>query len=217
MNPYTMSEAGILLSDSSMVHNGDTLQVNDKLALKLEIELKSFIFSVTVDAPENVLWTSNSMILSEIPGSQLTLYLNYNSSGEKQITIKAHYIDERIQETALRIHLVSFTDITPPLIRVDSLNYEISSNRDTIISNMDSLWLKVRIVDADSRLDFNTLRIENESFDSVEILDTNYVTAYKHFNLQGITNPFQIEISAKDIHGNNQIEQYWIRRKQQLP
>jgi hypothetical protein len=218
LNPYTISEAGILISDSSMVHTGDTLQVNATYALELEVELKDFIYSVTVEALGNTLWPTKNVVLGDIGGSKLTFYLKYDSSGDKRIIVKAHYIDARTKETILLVHLVTYTDNTPPLIRIDSLNYELSSNRDTIISDVDSLWLKVRITDANSRLDSNALSIENESFDSLEFLGTNSAIGYKHFDLKGITtNPFQIEISANDIHGNNRIEAYWIRRKQQIP
>ncbi len=217
INPYTISEANIVLAETSMIQNGSTFLAGSNLSLTLYIELKDFLDKVILSAPGNdsVLWVDTSIAMNSLTGSILSFKLRYHTSGQKQIRFDTYYKDGRMKVTTISLSLTNYSDTIPPLARIveRAVYYTISNTRDTIYSINDSLPLQLLITDANSKLDFASLTIDNAAFDEVDIRDTSKVYVYKSFDMATVSSPKQIEISAKDIHGNTCNEIYWIRKQ----
>lgn len=218
-NPYTISEAGITIENGS-ISNNDTLLVNNKYEIVLGVELREFLDKMVLKSPDNDpnLWVDTSVYMNDIESSIITFYVRYSTSGQKEVRIECHYEDGRMKVISIYLQLMNYSDTLPPLVRIVSqpVFYSVSSNGDTIISNNDSLPLQLKIIDANSRLNTNSITINNGAFDLIETLDTLSVYAYKSFSLAGISTSQQIDISAKDIHANKCLQLYWIRKKQEL-
>ena len=218
-NPYTIAEAGITIENGSLL-DGDTVEVGQKYGIILGLELKEFIDRVTLDAQGNdsTLWSDTSVLMKDVWKNTLTFYIRYHTHGQKQVRIEAYDTEGKIQRMMLNLLAVTYSDTTPPLIRIVSnpLSYSISSNNDTIISINDSLPLQLKIVDAQSRLNVNSFTVNDSAFDKIEVIDTNEVFAYQSFDLSGAGSPLQINITARDTAGNTGSETYWLRKAKGL-